>query len=141
MRLIGNLLWLLLAGLWLAIGYLVAGIVNCLTIIGIPFGIASFRLASYVFWPFGRAVVARPTAGALSFLGNVIWFFLGGVWMALGHLLAGALLCLTILGIPFGIASFKMAGLALAPLGKQIVPLREVRRYEQVAGPAVRQLG
>jgi uncharacterized membrane protein YccF (DUF307 family) len=141
MRLIGNLLWLVLAGLWLAIGYVVAGILNCLTIIGIPFGIASFRLASYVIWPFGRTVVARGTAGALSFLGNVIWFFLGGIWLALGHLLAGLLLCITIIGIPFGVASFRMAGLALAPLGKQIVPLHAATAYGPVAGPTVRQLG
>jgi uncharacterized membrane protein YccF (DUF307 family) len=138
-RLIGNLLWLVLAGLWLAIGYIVAGIVNCVTIIGIPFGIASFRLAAYVLWPFGRTVVARPTAGALSFLGNVLWFFLGGVWLALGHLIAGILLCLTIIGIPFGVASFKMAGLALAPLGKDIVPIYAIGAGVS-AGPAMRQL-
>jgi uncharacterized membrane protein YccF (DUF307 family) len=139
-RLLGNLLWLLLAGLWLAIGYVIAGIVNCLTIIGIPFGVASFRLASYTIWPFGRTVVARPTAGALTFLGNILWFFLGGVWMALAHLLAGLLLCLTIIGIPFGVACFKMAGLALAPLGKDIVPL-EHANPSQLAGPVVRPIG
>jgi len=140
MRLLGNLLWLLLAGLWLAIGYVIAGIVNCLTIIGIPFGVASFRLASYTIWPFGRTVVARPTAGALTFLGNILWFFLGGVWMALAHLLAGLLLCLTIIGIPFGVACFKMAGLALAPLGKDIVPVEQANP-SQLAGPVVRPIG
>jgi uncharacterized membrane protein YccF (DUF307 family) len=139
-RLLGNVIWLLLAGLWLAIGYAFAGVVNCLTIIGIPFGIASFRLAGYVLWPFGRVVVARPTAGGLTFVGNVVWFFLGGVWLALGHLLAGIVLCLTVIGIPFGIASFRMAGLALAPLGKDIVPARWADP-STVAGPAIRPLG
>ncbi len=140
MRLVGNLIWFFLAGLWLAIGYVVAGIANCLTIIGIPFGIASFRLATYTIWPFGRSVVARPTAGALSFIGNVIWFFLGGVWLALAHLLLGLLLCITIIGIPFGIACIRMAGLALAPLGKQIVPAYAADpRY--LAGPVMQPLG
>jgi uncharacterized membrane protein YccF (DUF307 family) len=141
MRLIGNILWLLLAGLWLAIGYVVAGIVNFLTIIGIPFGVASFRLAGYVIWPFGRMVVTRPTSGALTFLGNVLWFFLGGLWLALAHLIVGLVLCVTIIGIPFGIASFKMAGLALAPLGKDVVPIGTGAAYGTAAGPVMRPLG
>jgi uncharacterized membrane protein YccF (DUF307 family) len=119
---IGNLLWLVLAGIWLAIGYVIAGVINCITIIGIPFGIQSFKLAGYALWPFGRMVVRRPDRGvALSILGNVIWFVFGGLWLALGHLFAGVLLCITIIGIPLGIASFKMAGLALAPFGKDVV--------------------
>lgn len=127
MRILGNLLWLLLAGLWLAIGYVVAGIINCIFIITIPFGIQSFKLAGYALWPFGRMVVHRPDRDvALGCLGNVIWFIFGGVWLALGHLLAGLLLCLTVVGIPLGVASFKMAGLALAPFGKQIVPVGTV---------------
>ena len=124
MRTIGNILWLLLAGVWLAIGYVIAGILNCLLIITIPFGIASFRLASYALWPFGRTVVAKPSAGAISTIGNIIWFVISGVWLAMAHVIAGVLLCLTVIGIPFGIASFKMAGLALFPLGKDIVPIR-----------------
>ncbi len=124
MRTIGNILWLLLAGVWLAIGYVIAGILNCLLIITIPFGIASFRLASYALWPFGRTVVAKPSAGAISTIGNIIWFVISGIWLAIAHLIAGVLLCLTVIGIPFGIASFKMAGLALFPLGKDIVPIR-----------------
>ena len=123
MRTLGNILWLLLAGVWLAIGYVIAGILNCLLIITIPFGIASFRLASYALWPFGRTVVAKPSAGAISTIGNIIWFVISGVWLAMAHLIAGVLLCLTVIGIPFGIASFKMAGLALFPLGKDIVPI------------------
>jgi uncharacterized membrane protein YccF (DUF307 family) len=124
MRLLGNILWLVIAGFWMALGYIAAGILNCIFIVTIPFGIASFRLARYALWPFGRTVVAKPTAGAMSILGNVIWFIFSGLWLALGHLFVGVLLCVTIIGIPFGIASFKMAGLALFPLGKEIVPAR-----------------
>jgi uncharacterized membrane protein YccF (DUF307 family) len=119
---LGNILWLLIAGIWLAIGYVIAGIISCILIITIPFGIASFRLAGYALWPFGRTVVRKPTAGAWSAIGNVIWFILCGVWIAIGHVITGIILCLLIITIPFGIASFKMAGLALFPLGKDIVP-------------------
>jgi uncharacterized membrane protein YccF (DUF307 family) len=125
MRTLGNVLWLLLAGLALALGYAVAGIVSFLLIITIPFGIASFRLAGYVLWPFGRVVVDQPTeAPVLVFLANVLWFILAGWWLALAHLAFGLLLCLTIIGIPFGVASFKMVPLALVPLGRKVVPLR-----------------
>jgi uncharacterized membrane protein YccF (DUF307 family) len=130
MRTLLNILWLILAGWWLAIAYAVAGVINCIFIITIPFGIASFRLALYALWPFGRAVVPKGVnAGALSTIGNIVWFIFGGVWLALGHIIAGILLCLTIIGIPLGIASFKMAGLALAPLGKTIVPNSQVAAH------------
>jgi uncharacterized membrane protein YccF (DUF307 family) len=122
LRVIGNILWFVLAGLWMALGYLVAGVIQCLTIIGIPFGIQSFKLAGYALWPFGRVVVQRTDRDqALSCLGNAVWFVLSGLWLALGHLLTGLLLCLTIIGIPFGVASFKLAGLALVPFGKMVV--------------------
>jgi uncharacterized membrane protein YccF (DUF307 family) len=121
-RVIGNILWLVLAGFWMALGYLVAGVIQCLTIIGIPFGIQSFKLAGFALWPFGRVVVQRTDRDqALSCLGNAVWFLLSGLWLALGHLFTGALLCLTVIGIPFGVASFKLAGLALVPFGKMIV--------------------
>lgn len=127
MRTLGNVLWLALAGIWLAIGYVVAGILNCIFVITIPFGLQAFKLAGYALWPFGRMVVHRPDRDvALGCLGNTIWFVLGGFWLALGHLLAGVLLCLTVVGIPLGIGSFKMAGLALAPFGKQVVPVGTV---------------
>jgi uncharacterized membrane protein YccF (DUF307 family) len=116
-----NLLWLVLCGLWLAIGYVVAGVVMCILIITIPFGIASFRLAAYALWPFGRTTVPRADAGAPSFIGNVLWFLLAGLWMAIAHVVTGVLLCVTIIGIPLGIADFKLAAVALAPLGKDIV--------------------
>jgi uncharacterized membrane protein YccF (DUF307 family) len=126
-RTILNLLWLVLSGLWLAIGYAFAGVVMCALIVTIPFGIASFRLAAYVLWPFGRTVVRKPDAGAASAIGNVLWFILVGLWMALAHLMLGALLCLTIVGIPLGIGNFKLAAVAIAPLGKEIVPTSDPR--------------
>lgn len=122
-----NILWLVLSGFWLALGYAFAGVVMVLLIITIPFGIASFRLAAYVLWPFGRTVVRRPDAGAASAIGNVIWFILVGLWMAIAHLVLGLLLCLTIIGIPLGIGNFKLAAVAIAPLGKEIVPTSDPR--------------
>ncbi len=118
---IGNLLWFCLAGLWLSIGYAFAAVIMTLLIVTIPFGIASWRLATYVVWPFGRSVVSRPGAGAPSTVGNILWFVLAGLWIAIEHVIAGVLLCCTIIGFPFGIVSFRLAGLALAPLGKDIV--------------------
>jgi uncharacterized membrane protein YccF (DUF307 family) len=121
-KVIGNILWLVLAGVWMAIGYLVAGVVQCITIIGIPFGVQSFKLAGFALWPFGRTVVQRTDRDqTLSCLGNVIWLLLSGWWLAVGHVVTGLLLCITIIGIPFGIASFKLAGLALVPFGKLVV--------------------
>lgn len=122
MRTAGNIIWLLLAGIWLAIAYAIAGLLNFLIIIGIPFGIQSFKLAGYALWPFGRAVIRKPhTDVSISTLGNVVWFFFGGWFLVLTHLFTGLLLMLTVIGIPLGIANIKMAGLALAPFGKQIV--------------------
>jgi uncharacterized membrane protein YccF (DUF307 family) len=124
MRLVGNIIWLVLAGWWLFLGYVIAGVLNCITIIGIPFGIQAFKLAGYALWPFGRMVIHRPDRdAALSCLGNAIWLVLGGFWLALAHLFTGVLLCLTIIGIPLGIADFKLAGLALTPFGKMVVPI------------------
>ena len=133
MRFILNVLWLVLSGFWLAIGYALAGILMCILIITIPFGIASFRLAAYVLWPFGRTVVKRPTAGLASTIGNVIWFILAGLWMAIAHILSGIALCLTIIGIPLGIANFKLAFVAIAPLGKDIVSTRDPRALGYVS--------
>ncbi len=112
----------------MAIGYVLAGIVCFILIITIPFGIASFRIAGYVLWPFGRTVVRRPDAGAGSAIGNVLWVVLFGWWLALGHLIAGVALCLTIIGIPLGLASFKIIPVTLLPLGTEIVPTAAVTR-------------
>jgi uncharacterized membrane protein YccF (DUF307 family) len=122
LKVIGNILWFVLAGIWMAIGYVIAGAIMCITIIGIPFGIQAFKLAGYALWPFGRTVVFRTDRGeALSLIGNVIWLVLAGIWLAIGHVITGLLLCITIIGIPFGVASFKLAGLALVPFGKIVV--------------------
>lgn len=123
MRTLGNILWFVLAGLWLAIAYVVVGIVACLLIVTIPFGIASFRLASFVVWPFGRTTVWRREAGVWSGIGNVLWVILFGWELALAHLVAGLLLMVTIVGIPLGLASWKMVPLSLFPLGREIVPV------------------
>ncbi len=125
-----NVTWLVLCGLWMAIGYAAAGLICFILIITIPFGIASFRIASYVLWPFGRRIEPRGSAGAGALLGNIIWIVLFGWWLAVGHLVTGALLCLTIIGIPLGIASFKIIPITLVPLGVRIVPASE--RYTRI---------
>jgi uncharacterized membrane protein YccF (DUF307 family) len=122
-----NVIWLVLSGFWLALGYAAAGIVMFLLIITIPFGIAAFRLAAYVLWPFGRTVVRRPDAGGASAIGNVLWFLLVGLWMAIAHVILGVVLCLTVIGIPLGVANIKLAAVALAPMGKEIVPSSDPR--------------
>ncbi len=127
MRVLLNVIWLLLAGLALAIGYLVAAVLLAVTIIGVPFAVQSIKLAVYALWPFGRTLVPSPTRSVgISVVGNVLWFVLAGWWLALSHLVTGVLLCLTVIGIPLGIADFKMAGAALAPFGKEIVRTSEV---------------
>ena len=121
MKLVLNVLWLVLCGVWMFLAYLVAGVLWCVTIIGIPFGVASFRIGLFALWPFGRTVVRKDTAGVFSSLGNIFWFLLSGLWLAIGHVITGIAMCITIVGIPLGLASIKMAGLAIAPFGKQIV--------------------
>lgn len=122
MKTILNLIWLVFSGLWMFLGYLVAGVLLCITIIGIPFGLAAFRIGTYALWPFGRTLVQRLTAGLGSAVGNVLWFLLAGIWLAIGHAVTGVAMCLTIIGIPLGLASFKLIPASLAPLGRQIVP-------------------
>jgi uncharacterized membrane protein YccF (DUF307 family) len=117
-----NLIWLLFGGLWLALGYVLAGIVCCVLIVTIPFGIASFRMASYALWPFGRTIVDHPAAGAMSTIGNVVWLLVAGWWLALGHLTTALAQAITIVGIPLAIANLKMIPVSLLPLGKEIVP-------------------
>ncbi|ADG77401.1 Inner membrane component domain-containing protein OS=Tsukamurella paurometabola (strain ATCC 8368/ DSM / CCUG 35730 / CIP 100753 / JCM 10117 / KCTC 9821/ NBRC 16120 / NCIMB 702349 / NCTC 13040) OX=521096 GN=Tpau_0764 PE=4 SV=1 [Tsukamurella paurometabola] len=123
MKTILNIIWLVFCGFWMAVGYAIAGIICCLLIVTIPFGLASFRIANYALWPFGRTVVDRPDAGAASLLGNIIWLLVAGIWLAIGHILTGIALCLTIIGIPMAIANFKMIRLSLMPLGSEIVPV------------------
>ncbi len=116
-----NVIWLVFAGAWLALGYVAAGVLCCVLIVTIPFGIASFRIASYVLWPFGRTIVDRPTAGAWSTIGNVIWVVVAGIWLAIGHVATAIPLFVSIIGIPMGIANLKLIPVSLVPLGKQIV--------------------
>jgi len=122
-RLILNVIWLVFEGLWMAIAYAVAGLLCFVLIITIPFGIAAFRIARYVLWPFGRTIERRPTAGVASVVGNVLWVILFGWWLALGHLISGIALALTIIGIPLAVASFKIIPITLLPLGVRIVPV------------------
>ena len=121
-KLLLNLIWLVFGGLWLALGYVVAGIVCCVLVVTIPFGIASFRMASYALWPFGRTIVDRPSAGAMSTIGNVIWILVAGWWLVLGHLTTALAQAVTIIGIPLAVANLKMIPVSLVPLRKQIVP-------------------
>jgi uncharacterized membrane protein YccF (DUF307 family) len=112
----------------MALGYLLAALICFILIITIPFGIASLRIAAFALWPFGRTVVRRPSAGAASAVGNVIWLLLCGWWLALGHIVTGVALCVTIIGIPFGLANFKLIPVSLLPLGRDIVTIEEARR-------------
>jgi uncharacterized membrane protein YccF (DUF307 family) len=120
-RLLLNLIWFVLAGLWMAIAYAVAALICFVLIVTIPFGIASLRIAVFALWPFGKTLVRRADAGVGSAIGNVLWFVLCGWWLALGHLVTGVLLCLTIIGIPLGLANFKLIPVSLLPLGREIV--------------------
>jgi uncharacterized membrane protein YccF (DUF307 family) len=125
-RLVLNIIWLVLAGFWLALLYTFAAIICFVLIITIPFGIASLRIGMFALWPFGRTVVRRPDAGIASDIGNVLWFLLCGWWLALAHLITGVALCLTIIGIPLGLANFKLIPVSLLPLGREIVPVDSV---------------
>ncbi|PZR52311.1 YccF domain-containing protein [Xylanimonas oleitrophica] len=122
MRTLLNIIWLVFAGLALAVAYVVAGILLLIPIVTIPFAIASFRIAGYALWPFGRTVVDRPTAGVGSAVGNVLWVLLAGWWLALGHVVTSIPLFLSIIGIPLGWANLKLIPVSLLPLGKVVVP-------------------
>jgi uncharacterized membrane protein YccF (DUF307 family) len=121
-RLVLNVIWVLFGGIWLWLLYLVAGVIACVTIIGIPFGLAAFRIGWYALWPFGRTVVDHPAAGVASTVGNVLWLLVFGWWLALGHLTTAIAQALTIIGIPLALGNLKMVPVSLFPLGKRIVP-------------------
>ena len=122
MRLLLNIIWLLFGGIWLALGYVLFGVIACIFIVTIPAGIASFRMANYALWPFGRTVV-RKTHGrnGLSAISNVIWFIVAGLWLAIGHITTAAAQAITIIGIPLAIANIKMIPVTCFPFGKHIV--------------------
>ncbi len=119
---IGNLIWLIFGGFFAALGYLVGGFVLCATIVGIPWGLQCFKLASLVLWPFGKSVVTdHATTGCLSMLFNLIWLVFGGLYTAIIHLVMGLILCITIIGIPWGRQHFKLVEISLMPFGKKII--------------------
>ena len=128
MRLVLNIIWFVLAGLWMAIGYAFAALLMFILIITIPFAIASLRIALFALWPFGRMIVRNPAHGVASTIGNVLWILLAGWRLALAHLVTGVLLCLTIIGIPLGLANFKLIPVSLTPLGREIVDVDDARR-------------
>jgi uncharacterized membrane protein YccF (DUF307 family) len=121
MRLALNIIWFVLAGVWMAIAYAIAALICFVFIITIPFGIAALRIAIFALWPFGKTVVRRTDAGIASGIGNVIWFVFCGWWLALAHLISGVALCITVIGIPLGLANFKLIPVSLLPLGREIV--------------------
>lgn len=123
MRLLLNIIWLVLAGFWMFLGYLAAAALCVIFIVTIPFAVAALRIGLFALWPFGRTVVKRPTAGAGSTLGNVVWLLIAGWWLSLGHIITGVLLCFTVIGIPLGLANFKLIRVSLAPYGRDIVPI------------------
>jgi len=125
MRLLLNVLWLIFFGWAIALGYAIAGLICFVLIVTIPFGIASFRLAGFMLWPFGRTTVVRADAGAPSCAGNVIWLVFAGWWLAIGHLVTSIPLFLSIIGIPFGWANLKMIPISLMPLGREVVSTDE----------------
>lgn len=127
MRTLLNIIWLIFAGIWLAILYALAGILISLTIIGIPFGVAAFRMAGMALWPFGREVVKKADAGVGSTLGNILWFVLCGWWLALAHLISALLLAVTIIGIPLAAGDLKLLPVSINPFGREIVPVDQVR--------------
>ena len=125
MRVLGNIIWLLFGGLEAGLAWWVAGVLAALTIVGIPFAIAAFRIGAFSFWPFGREVVDRPETDEarklLILVGNIVWIVLGGIWLALAHLVFAFLLAITIIGIPCAVQHLKLARLSLTPYGKMIV--------------------
>ena len=133
MRLILNVIWFVLCGLWMAIAYAIAALVMFILIITIPFGIQALKLASFSLWPFGRTVVKRPDAGGGSVIGNVLWVILAGWWLALGHVVTGVALALTIIGIPLALANFKLIPISLWPFGREIVPTELAESAGQAA--------
>lgn len=121
MRFLLNVIWLVFGGFWLFLGYIFAGIVACLFIVTIPAGVACFRIAAYVLWPFGKRVVPMPGAGAGSALMNFVWFIIAGVWLAIGHVITAFFQAIMIIGIPLAIANLKLIPITCFPFGKMVI--------------------
>ena len=124
MRTLLNIIWVVFGGFWLFLGYLFFGVIACLLIVTIPAGVASFRIAAYVLWPFGREVVPSPGAGAMSGISNIIWFLVAGLWLAIGHVTTAVAQAITIIGIPLAVANIRLIPVICFPFGKQIVETR-----------------
>ncbi len=135
-----NLLWLILGGFWLGIGWYLAGLIMIITIVGIPWARACFVIGNLAFWPFGKQIVSRESVtgqedlgtGSLGFIGNVIWFIFAGIWLAIGHVTAALANFITIIGIPFGIQHLKLAMIALAPIGKTVINIDDDVRDQRL---------
>jgi uncharacterized membrane protein YccF (DUF307 family) len=137
-RLLLNVIWFVFAGLWTALGYALAALIMFILIITIPFGVAALRIGVFALWPFGKTVVRRSEAGAGSAIGNVLWFLLAGWWLILMHVITGVALCLTLIGIPLGLANFKLIPVTFRPFGREIVSIEEAERQglpQQAAVP------
>ena len=120
MKVLGNIVWWLCGGLETAVEYFVASVALMITVVGIPFGLQTLKLGQLMLWPFGSRVVKKPTSGCLNTVMNVVWFFVGGIWIWLTHACFGVLLYITIIGIPFGRQHFKLARIALTPFGREV---------------------
>jgi uncharacterized membrane protein YccF (DUF307 family) len=139
MSVIGNIIWILLGGIWMSLGWVIAGVIMYLTVIGIPWGRSCFVIAGFALFPFGHEAVSRKEVtgrddlgtGSAGMAGNIVWLLLAGWWLALGHLATGLIVCLTVIGIPFGIQHFKLAGISLMPVGKTIVPKQIAAQVRQ----------
>lgn len=136
MKTLANILWVVIEGIWMAIAWVIAAAILAVTIIGLPFARQCLKLAHFTLWPFGRTTIKSPNASSLGLIGNILWF-IPGLLLALGYVLGGLALCLTVIGIPFGIQSFKFAGLALAPFGREIVTNKDVTAAMAMAAPAL----
>jgi uncharacterized membrane protein YccF (DUF307 family) len=137
MRIILNIIWLIFAGVWLFIAYVLAAILCFVFIVTIPFGVASLRIAFFALWPFGRTVVKKPSAGAGSVIVNILWFILGGWYLTLLHIVTGLIQCITIIGIPLGLGNFKMIRVSLMPFGHEIVSVKQAREMHGVTTLAI----
>ncbi len=130
MRLFGNLIWFIFGGFFMGLAWWLAGLLAALTIIGIPFAIAAFRIGTFSFWPFGRQIVPQPNRGEvhelLDFLANILWIIFGGLWLAIGHLVWALIFTITIIGVPFAVQHLKLARLSFTPYGKRIVAAAQV---------------
>jgi uncharacterized membrane protein YccF (DUF307 family) len=142
MRTLGNILWLILGGLPMAIAYVAAGVVMFVLIITIPFGIQAFKLAGFALWPFGRVMVEIPgKGGCINTVGNILWVVLAGIWLALAHLVSAFFLAITIIGIPFAVANVKLAGAVLVPFGRTVMSQAAAQAQSYPVVVAMKPLG